>query len=126
MDLWQMDITREQAEAIARGMFAVARAERGLHEREVKLIQRFYAEVIGGDAAGLDALAKASDIAPEEVASVLRSAPLKRMFLRTCILLAHADGDYGLTERKVVESYARALQVGPELLAAYERSVEPR
>src|SRR4029078_9046909 len=51
----EVEVRPEQAEAIGRGLFAVARADGQIHEREASLINEFFAS-ISGQASNLGAL----------------------------------------------------------------------
>ena len=118
------DITAGQAEIIARGMLAVARAEGGLRKAELALIQAFYFDVAGSDAGKLAALEKAPDLTPEMAATGLTAEPLAKLFLKSCILAGYADGNYTPEERAVVDRFAKALHVDAAPLAALEQSVK--
>jgi len=87
----EIEISDEQAEAITRGLFAVARAEGGVHEKEKALLMGFYADA-GGAARSLAALESAPDATPEEIAAALTSDALRKVFIQTCILMGWAAG----------------------------------
>jgi len=107
MDFFQeTEITANQAEVIARGMLAIARAEGGVRDAEMALIRSFYSDVTGGDARQLAALHTAPDLSPETAATALTSDVLARLFLKSCILAGYADGTYAPQERAEVERYA--------------------
>ena len=57
MDFFQeTEITAGQAEIIARGMLAIARAEGGMRQAELELVKSFYSDVSGGGARHLASL----------------------------------------------------------------------
>src|SRR5262245_33562016 len=97
----ETEITAAQAEIIARGMLAVARAEGGARKAELALVQSFYADVSGGGTRGFAALETAPDLTPEVAATALSSAHLAKLFLKSCILAGYADGNYTQEERAV-------------------------
>jgi len=119
----EIEISDEQAEAIVRGLFAVARAEGGVHEKEKALLMSFYAEAAGSDRS-LAALERAPDVTPEEMAAALPSNALRSVFIRTCILMGWADNSFDGKERELVGRYAKALGVGDAELADHEQAVK--
>jgi tellurite resistance protein len=96
-----------QAEAIARGLFAVANSD-GLHEREAALVASFWADV-GGSPAALAELGRRAAVTGEELAAALPTEPMRLLFLKTSLLLAWADGKVTNEERTVVDAFAKAL-----------------
>jgi tellurite resistance protein len=112
----EIEITDAQAEAIARGLYAVARADGDLHDRERTLITEFFAS-ISDRPSDLAALDRESAIAPETLALALGARELRELFLMTALLLAHCDSDYGPGESALIGRYAAALEVSPADLA---------
>jgi tellurite resistance protein len=103
----EIPIDALQAEAIARGLFAVARAD-GVHEREAALVASFWADT-GGSAKALSELERREPISGEELAAALPAEPQRRLFLRSALLLALADGKVSEGERNLVHRYASVL-----------------
>jgi uncharacterized membrane protein YebE (DUF533 family) len=125
MDFFQeTDITAGQAEIIARGMLAIARAEGGVRKAELELVKAFYSEVSGGGARHLASLEQAPDLTPEVAATALTSETLAKLFLKSCILAGYADGAYTTEERAVVDGFAKALKVEKKTLDELEQSVK--
>jgi tellurite resistance protein len=120
----ETEITAGQAEVVARGMLAVARAEGGLRKAELELVKSFYSEVAGGGARHLAALENAPDLTPDVAATALTSEPLAHLFLKSCILAGYADGDYTPEEREVVNRFANALSVDEAAVTKLEHSVK--
>ena len=121
----EVEISAEQAEVMARGLFAVARAEGGIHEREKTLLMSFYADVAAdASSRSLSALEHAPDVSPSEIASALTSQSHALLFLKTCILMAWADNSYGGKERDVIEGFAKALGVGEAHMKGLEADVK--
>ncbi len=121
MDFFQeIDLTQEQAEVIARGMYAVARAEKGVHERELALIQSFFGDVVGGRS--ISTLGGGVDLDPKSAAATL-TGDASRLFVKSCLLIAYVDNEYGANEKKTVEKYASALGIKADELATLEQSV---
>ena len=86
----EIEVTQAAAEAIARGLYAVAKVD-GLHEREEALVASFWGEV-GGNAGALGELERGSSITGDELGAALPTPELRRLFVKTSILLAWADG----------------------------------
>ncbi len=118
----EIDIDQAQAEAIARGLFAVARVD-GVHERELALIASFYGDA-GGGGRSLAELEGREPIKPAELAAGLHGADHRRLFVKTAILLAWVDGVVTAAERGLIEQYAQALGVGKDELARLEDGVK--
>ncbi len=95
-----------QAEAIARGLFAVAKCD-GLHEREAALVASFWADV-GGGAAALAELERRPAIEAGELSALLPSDDVRLLFLKTALLLAWADGHTSDAERGTIHAFAAA------------------
>jgi hypothetical protein len=118
----EVDLERGAAEAIARGLYAIARVD-GLHEREAGLIASFWIEAGGGSGA-LSDLERSSDIAPAELATALRSDIERQLFIKTAILLTWADGSVSPAEQQAVQDFAKALAVDTTTLEKLEASVK--
>ena len=106
----EIEIKKEQAEAIARGLFAVAKADGTVHDREAAIIAEFFASTTEY-ASDLNALERAPRIDGASLALFLPTADLRKVFLKTAILLAYADSSYGPNEQKVINEYASAMGV---------------
>jgi uncharacterized membrane protein YebE (DUF533 family) len=120
----EVNVTGAQAEIIARGMMAVARAEGGVHERELGLVKGFLSDIGGAGAAALSSIEKAPDLAPDVVATALSATELRLLFLKSCLLVAYADGEYAPEERVVIDGYAKALGVDAKVLGQLDHSVK--
>jgi tellurite resistance protein len=105
----EVKLERDAAEAIARGLYAVAKVD-GLHEREAGLIASFWIDV-GGGSVPLSDLERQTSITPAELAAALHSDRERQLFLKTAILLTWADGKVTDAEHKSVREYARALHI---------------
>lgn len=117
----EIDISQSEAEAIARGLFAVARADGQLHERETAIIAQFYADVAGGGStAELGDLERSARPEPAALAAQLARPEVRRIFIRTAVLLAYVDNKYAPGESKLIADYAAAMEIGREDLAEIE------
>lgn len=115
-------LNQSQAEAIARGLFALAKAD-GLHIRETSLIAAFWGET-GGSERALSELENRDNITAEELSSALATPELRRIFMKTALLLAFADGQVSGKESELVLSYSESLGLGAELSAMEEQVKE--
>jgi tellurite resistance protein len=118
----QIEVTHAAAEAIARGLYAVAKVD-GLHEREEALVASFWSEV-GGGAGALAELRRAATIGTAELVANLPDQPLRHLFVKTAMLMAWADGKVTDAERKIISEYALALQLSSEEVQSLESSVK--
>ena len=109
----EIPLTQFQAEAIARGLFAIAHAD-GLHEREAALVAAFWSET-GGSERALAELSRRDAITTEELGAVLPTPELRRVFLKTALLLAFADGQVSSKESEMVRGFAKELALDSEL-----------
>jgi hypothetical protein len=118
-----IDLGLNHVQVIVQGMMGVARCD-GVHQTEQVLVKQFY-EACRTDAGGL---ADFEDLArtpfnAESARDVLDSDALRQVFLKSCVLLAHADGKYTEAERKQVSQYASLLKVEPTALQTIEEEV---
>lgn len=118
----EVELSGPAAEAIARGLYAVARVD-GLHEREAALITSFWIDS-GGGTGGLADLIRRAEIGPAELALALRTPEERGLFVKTAILLTHADGKVTDAERKKVSEFAAALAIDPAQLQKLEAEVK--
>ena len=102
-----------QATAMARGLYAIAHAD-GIHEREAALIAGFWEEAGGSDKA-LAELASGQAITSTELASAMPSVEMRRLFIKTALLLAFADGQVSAKESEVVREFTHKLGLAGEL-----------
>jgi tellurite resistance protein len=119
----EIDIRDDQAEAIARGLYAVARADGNVHEREAAMISEFF-NATTDHASHLAALARQPKLEPVNLAAILPSKDLRQLFVKTAILLAHVDGTYAPNEAKQIAEYATACGIDAKQLAGLEASVK--
>jgi uncharacterized membrane protein YebE (DUF533 family) len=117
-----MNLNPIQSEAIARGLYALAKSD-GVHEREAALVASFFDEVGGGTQA-LAELERRAPITPDELAALLPDEPLRRLFLKTAVLLAWADGEVTAQEGKLLQDYARAFQIDKAVVEQLDTEVK--
>lgn len=119
----EIEIRDDQAEAIARGLYAVARADGKVHEREAAMISEFFNSTTDHPS-HLAALERTPPIEPANLAAILSTGELRQLFLKTAILLAYVDGTYAPNEVKMVTDYAKAFGVGAKDLETLESQVK--
>jgi tellurite resistance protein len=119
----EIDVTQDEAEVFARGLFLVARADGAIHEREVALISEFFASA-AGYAAGLGALERLDPIDGATLATVLQTEQKKELFLKTAMLLCYSDGSYGKAESKVMADLSKAFGTNEKDLRLWETQVK--
>ena len=117
----EIEIRADQAEAIARGLIAVAKADGHIHEREAALIADFYSSTTER-LIDMAALERAEPVDGAYLAATLPTAELREVFLKTAVLLAYADGNYSADESKIIVAFADAL--GEKNLAHIETQVK--
>ena len=106
----EIEISQSEAEAIARGLFSVARADGTLHEREAGIIAQFYVEVADSPSQ-LGTLERSPKIEAAALAAALPSKGARQLFLKTAMLLAYVDNAFAPGEAKLIAEYASALGV---------------
>jgi hypothetical protein len=121
--LGQVNVSKDDAAAIARGLFTLSRVD-GHEEREGILIRSLWMDAVGTDSdVDFQAVEKLSDISPKDLAVSLRSTELHRMFLKTALLIAWADGNYSDKERVWIQSAAAAFGISDKDLAREDELV---
>lgn len=118
----EMELSKQSAEAIARGLYAVAKVD-GVHDREAGLIASFWIDAGGGEHA-LSDLERAAAMTPSELATLLASEAERKLFLKTALLLTWADGKVSSEERACVGAFAQALGVDAAALEGLEAGVK--
>lgn len=98
------DLSFEQVKALTHGMLSVARVD-GVHDSEMRMIREFYESCARKGDPRLEDVAQGPFDAA--VASRLFESPeLKKLFVKSLILLAFADGSYARAEDEVIRRYA--------------------
>jgi tellurite resistance protein len=118
----EMHISREAAEAIARGLYTVAKVD-GIHEREAGLIASFWIDS-GAGAASLSDLERGEPMKPAELATILHTDDERQIFIKTAVLLTWADGVVTEAERVILSEFAKALGIEPAKLTELEAGVK--
>jgi len=110
-------------QVFVQGMSALSRVD-GVHVAEMTMLRGFY------DACQLEASAITSfddlirsEFSPAHAREVLDNMDLRLEFLRSCVFLGYADGNYTAAERKKVAEFAAELTVDATALAEIEAQV---
>jgi tellurite resistance protein len=119
----ELDVGAMEAEAIARGLYGVAKVD-GLHERELALINDFYSWAEAEKAYSTALIERVGPLEPNEVAGMLQGPAHRELFVKTAFLLAWADGQVSPGERSKIAEYAKALEVSAEAQAKLEAQVK--
>lgn len=119
----EIDITQRQAEAIARGLYVVARADGNIHEREAAMISEFFNSTTD-HASHLGSLERSPQIEPANLAAILNTKDLRRLFIKSAILLAYVDGSCAPPEQKAIGAFATACGIDAKELALLEQQVK--
>ena len=121
----EIDVSALQAEAFARGLYAVALVD-GVHERELALISDFYQAATAdfGRPGALASLERAGGLDPRDVAQLLIGQAHRELFIKAALLLAWADGHVTAAERAKIAEFSAALDVSAETQAHLEAEVK--
>ncbi len=101
----------DQVRAIAQGLYWLAQID-GINEREETLLKDFLKE--GGLDLQLDKLASVP-FSLEGLKASLDTLFLRKTFLRTCILVAQADGSISSEEMTELRRLSQALEIDESL-----------
>lgn len=110
-------------QVIVRAMQEVAKLD-GVHDAEAVMLRDFY-DACQQDTGALTSFAELirGDFDLEEARRILDTPERKSALVRSCLLLAYADGRYSNTEREKIRSFADALGMAAAELLALEESV---
>jgi tellurite resistance protein len=117
----EVELSHAVAEAIARGLYAVAKVD-GLHDRESGLIASFWIDAGGGGS--LSDLERGATILPADLAAALHTDDERLLFVKTALLLTWADGKVTDAERQSVSAFASALGLDSATVEKLEYSVK--
>jgi len=106
------DLTFDQVKVLTHALFAVAKVD-GVHDNEMALIRGFYESCArAGDPPLEDVAGGPFDI--ESAKAQFESDEAKKLFLKSLILLAFADGKYATVEDELIRQYAEAMGISGE------------
>lgn len=108
----EQNLNFDQVKALTRAMITLARVD-GVHDNEMRMIREFY-----------DGCSRQGDPRLEEVAtgkfevasaaSLFNTPELQKMFMKTLMLLAFADGSYAKAEDEVIRDWSGQLGISAE------------
>jgi hypothetical protein len=120
----EIDVSALQAEALARGLYAVALVD-GVHERELALITDFYqAAAAEGSPGVLASLQRVGALEPRDVAQLLIGPAHRELFIKAAFLLAWADGQVTAAERAKIAEFGAAFAVPADAQGRLEAEVK--
>lgn len=103
----EQNLTFEHVKCLTAGMFAVAKVD-GVHDREMALIREFYESCARtGDPRLEDVVRQSFDV--EDARRLFEGNEMARLFVKSLILLAFADGSYAREEDTLIRSIAAQL-----------------
>jgi tellurite resistance protein len=113
----------KQVQAMVRGMYDLARVD-GVHASEMIMLRGFY-EQCQRDAQALTTFEELIAVPFDLVAAkdALDTPDRKTAFIQSCLLLAHADGNYTQNEQAHIKKFAQALGVANETFMQLEAQV---
>jgi uncharacterized membrane protein YebE (DUF533 family) len=120
----EIHMTATDAELIARGLMAVARADGKLLEREAMMIRMFYSDAAESGVASIAKLERETPIDPAMLAQGMGKGEVATVFLKSCFLVAYADNDCADSERKLIEKFSDALGYSRDQLLRLENGVK--
>ncbi len=110
----EIEVNEANADAIARGLLAVAHADGELLVREEAMIMEFYAG-LHDNPSDLASLQRDEAIVPADLAAQLPTLELQMLFLKTAYLLALADNELSDAEQATISGFADAFGLSGEL-----------
>ncbi|MEP6863782.1 MAG: TerB family tellurite resistance protein [Deltaproteobacteria bacterium] len=119
----EIEIRDDQAEVIARGLYAVAKADGNVHERESAMIMEFF-NATTDHASHMAALERQPKLEPAHLAAILGTKELRQLFVKTALLLAYVDGDCAANEKLQITDYAKACELDEAAVANLEAAVK--
>jgi len=119
----EQELDFEQVKVLTHGMMSLAKVD-GIHDNEMVLIREFYESCTRGGDPRLEDVAKGPF--PVDKAKRLFDTPeLAKLFVKSLILLAFADGEYGSAEDDLIREWAISLGVSStEVDALHEATKE--
>ena len=118
----QQDLNFDQVKVLTHAMMAVARVD-GVHDNEMRLVREFY-----------ESCARAGDPRLEDVAggpfdpavakTHFDTPELAKLFVKSLILLAFADGEYAKLEDDIIRQYADIVGVTSEQVSALHEATK--
>src|SRR5262245_34684186 len=116
----EQNLSFDQVKALTRAMLTVARVD-GVHDNEMRMVREFYEGCSRQGDPRLEEIATGK-FEIEGARALFNTPELAKMFIKTMVLLAFADGHYAKAEDDLIREWAPRLNLKGEdvdhLLAA--------
>jgi tellurite resistance protein len=119
-----VDLGLNHVQVIIQGMYKVAKSD-DVHATELVMLRQFYdacREEVSGLADFDDVISM--DFDKKEASEILDTPELKQIFLKSCYLLAFADGSFSYEESAVLRKLAADLGMDDDLVATVREEVQ--
>ena len=119
----EQDLNFEQVKVLTHAMMALAKVD-GVHDNEMSLIREFYESCSRAGDPKLEEVVR-GPFQVERAKQLFDGPDLSKMFVKSLILLAFADGEYGQAEDDLIRQWASTLGVSSaEVDALHEATKE--
>jgi uncharacterized tellurite resistance protein B-like protein len=108
----EQNLNFEQVKALTRAMLTVARVD-GVHDHEMRMIREFYEGCSRTGDPRLEEIATGK-FEIETAGALFNTPELAKMFLKTLMLLAFADGHYAKAEDDLIRDWASRMSISGE------------
>lgn len=116
------DLTFDQVKVLTHAMMAVARVD-GVHDNEMRLVREFYESCARAGDPRLEDVA-GGPFDPATAKAHFDTPELAKMFVKSLILLAFADGEYAKLEDDIIRQYADAVGVTQDEVSGLHESTK--
>jgi len=119
----EQELNFEQVKVLTHGLMTLAKVD-GIHDNEMALIREFYESCARAGDPKLEEVAKGS-FQIDKAKRLFDTPELSKLFVKSLILLAFADGEYADAEADLIREWAASLGVSSaEVDALYEATKE--
>lgn len=108
----QQDLDFEQVKCLTHALMALAKVD-GIHDNEMQLIRQFYDSCSRGGDPRLEEVA-GGKYDPARAKTLFDTPELAKLYVKSLILLAFADGQYAKEEDALIHEYAEAVGIDGE------------
>ncbi len=118
----QQDLNFDQVKVLTHAMMAVARVD-GVHDNEMRLVREFYESCARAGDPRLEDIA-GGPFDPAVAKPHFDTPELAKLFVKSLILLAFADGEYAKLEDDIIRQYADIVGVTSEQVTALHEATK--
>ncbi|MEM7677020.1 MAG: TerB family tellurite resistance protein, partial [Myxococcota bacterium] len=119
----KQDLTFDQVKVLTHAMLAVARVD-GVHDNDMRMVREFYETCSRAGDPRLEDVA-GGPFDPQTAKEHFSDPDLAKLYVKSLILLAYADGEYARLEDDLIREYAEAVGVnGGEVTKLHEATKE--